>query len=91
VIDRWRSRNPQIIDNPDFVSVVNDQHYDRVVGLIQDAVDLGATKREAAPDGESLPDKASRKIAPTLLTPRPGRHADRPGGSLRPSPLGLIP
>jgi coniferyl-aldehyde dehydrogenase len=68
VVDRWRSRNPQIIANKDFVSLVNDKNFDRVVGLIDDAVARGARKHEAAPDGEVLPDRATRKIAPTLLT-----------------------
>ncbi|SIR66353.1 aldehyde dehydrogenase family protein [Williamsia sterculiae] len=68
VIERWRTNYPTIVDNPQFTSTVNEKNYQRIVGLIEDAEQLGATARQVVPAGESLPNAAERKIAPTLLT-----------------------
>ena len=68
VLDQWRRTLPAIVGNPDYTATVNTSNYERIVGLVDDAVAKGATKREAAPAGESLPDPVTRKIAPTLLT-----------------------
>ncbi len=53
--------------NGDYCSSVNDANFDRVVGLIDDARTRGATVEAVAPPGESLPDRTSRKIAPTIV------------------------
>ena len=60
---------PDFLSNPGVVSMVNDRNFDRVVGLIDDAEAKGATKILVAPDDEldQLPDRASRRIPPTLL------------------------
>lgn len=60
---------PTITDNPDVVTSVNDKNFDRVVGLIDDAVTKGATSIPIAPGDElsSLPDPIARRIAPTVL------------------------
>jgi coniferyl-aldehyde dehydrogenase len=58
---------PTIIANDDYCSSVNQANFDRVVGLIDDARVNGARVEAVAPDGESLPDRASRKIAPTIV------------------------
>ncbi|TQL56002.1 aldehyde dehydrogenase family protein [Subtercola boreus] len=60
---------PDFLENPGVVAIVNDRNYDRVVGLIDDAVDKGATKIVVAPESElgSLPNRESRRIAPTIL------------------------
>ncbi len=60
---------PDFLDNPGVVAIVNDRNYERVVGLVDDAVAKGATKIVIAPQSElaSLPDPTSRRIAPTLL------------------------
>ena len=42
-------------------------NFDRVVGLIDDARANGASVETVAPDGESLPDPVSRKVAPTIV------------------------
>jgi coniferyl-aldehyde dehydrogenase len=57
---------PSLRDNRDYTAIVNDKHYQRVAGLIDDAVENGARKVEINPAGEPL-DPASRKLAPTLL------------------------
>jgi coniferyl-aldehyde dehydrogenase len=68
VLDQWRTSLPAIAGNPEYTATVNTSNYERIVGLVEDAVAKGATKRDAAPAGESLPDPVTRKIAPTLLT-----------------------
>jgi len=62
-----RDMFPTILANGDYCSSVNDANFDRVLGLIDDARDRGAVVETVAPDGEALPDRASRKIAPTLV------------------------
>lgn len=56
-----------VIGNADYCSSVNEANFDRVVGLIDDARARGARVETIAPSGESLPDRASRKIAPTIV------------------------
>lgn len=62
-----RDMFPTILDNGDYCSSVNDANFDRVLGLIDDARDRGAVVESIAPDGETLPDRAVRKIAPTIV------------------------
>ena len=64
----WQSMFAGIVDNDDYCSSVDPANFDRVVGLIEDARDRGATVRTVNPADEALPHRASRKIAPTLLT-----------------------
>jgi coniferyl-aldehyde dehydrogenase len=65
--DTLRAMFPSIISNDDYCSSVNAANFERVVGLIDDARVNGATVETVAPDGESLPDRGSRKIAPTIV------------------------
>lgn len=67
-LDQWRSSLPAIAGNPEYTATVNTSNYERVVGLVDDAVAKGAHKRDATPEGERLPDLVTRKVAPTLLT-----------------------
>ncbi len=64
----WQGMFGTIIGNDDYCSSVNEANFDRVVGLIEDARALGATVHTVAPAGEALPDRASRKIAPTIVS-----------------------
>ncbi|MEV2225560.1 aldehyde dehydrogenase family protein [Nocardia vinacea] len=68
--DAVRLYFPTYRDNPTAVSIINERNFDRVNGLIEDAREQGATVYSFAPDaeGEMLPDRTRRKIAPTLLT-----------------------
>ena len=59
---------PTIVGNDDYCSSVNDANFDRVVGLIDDARAKGALVESIAPPGETLPDRGTRKIAPTIVT-----------------------
>ncbi len=67
LLSQWRTMFPTIIDNGDYCSAVNDANFDRVLSLIEDARERGATVQQAVPDGESLPDRATRKIPPTVI------------------------
>lgn len=62
-----RDMFPTILANDDYCSSVNDANFDRVLGLIDDACDRGAVVESIAPAGEMLPDRSSRKIAPTIV------------------------
>jgi coniferyl-aldehyde dehydrogenase len=62
-----RDMFPSIVSNDDYCSSVNDANFDRVVALIDDARVNGATVETVAPAGESLPNRATRKIAPTIV------------------------
>lgn len=68
VLSQWRKAFPDILASRDYTSVISERHFDHVVGLIDDAVVLGADRRQHVPTGETLPDRDSRKIAPTVLT-----------------------
>lgn len=67
VRETLRGMFPTVIANPDYCSSVNQANFDRVVGLIEDARGHGARVETIAPEGESLPDHVSRKIAPTIV------------------------
>lgn len=62
-----RAMFPSVIANGDYCSSVNQSNFDRVVRLIEDARAHGAGVEIIAPEGESLPDRVSRKIAPTIV------------------------
>lgn len=62
-----RDMFPTIITNDDYCSSVNEANFDRVVNLIEDARAHGAHVETVAPAGEVLPDRATRKIAPTIV------------------------
>lgn len=65
--DTLRGMFPTIVANDDYCSSVNQANYDRVVNLIEDARANGARVETVVPEGESLPDSNSRKIAPTIV------------------------
>ncbi|GAC1653613.1 MAG: hypothetical protein NVS4B6_30080 [Mycobacterium sp.] len=68
VLKSWRAAFPQILTNPQYTSVINERHFERITALINDATARGAAVRQHVPAGEPLPDRAARKIAPTVLT-----------------------
>ena len=57
---------PTLEKNPDYTSVVNDKHFERVRSYVEDAKTRGAKVVECNPAAEAL-DAASRKMAPTLV------------------------
>ena len=61
---------PTLRDNPDYTSIVNDRHYDRLQSYLQDARDRGAKVVDLAPAKEEL-DRASRRLAPAAVLHAP--------------------
>jgi coniferyl-aldehyde dehydrogenase len=57
---------PTLAANPDYTAIVNAGHYQRLMGLIDDARTKGARIVSLNPAAENLP-AAARKIAPTLI------------------------
>ena len=53
-------------DNPDYTAIVNERHYRRLTGLLDDARAKGARVVVLDPANEA-PDPASRKLLPALL------------------------
>ncbi len=57
---------PSLAANPDYTSIVNDRHRDRLTRLVEDAKAQGATVIRIAPTGEQ-PAALGRKMPATLL------------------------
>lgn len=58
---------PSIQANPDYTAIITPRHYERLLGLLDDAAQKGARIISLAPSGEADHDPASRKIAPHLV------------------------
>ncbi len=58
---------PTIRDNPDYTSIINQRHYDRLQSYVQDAKDKGANVVEINPANEDFSQQPHRKIPPTLV------------------------
>lgn len=60
---------PDYATHPGVTSVINDRNFDRITGLIDDAVTKGATAVLGVPEGDpaALPDRSTRRIPPTIL------------------------
>ena len=62
-----RTAFPTISGNADYTTIINDRHYQRLIGLLQDAEKKGAQIISLAPAGESAYDAITRSIAPHLV------------------------
>ncbi len=62
-----RSMFPTIKDNPDYTSVVNQRHYDRLMGYVDDAKAKGAEIIELNPAKEDFRQQPFHKIPPTIV------------------------
>ena len=58
---------PTLKDNPDYTSVVNQRHYDRLQGYLDDAREKGAKIVEINPADEDFSQQPHRKIPPTII------------------------
>ncbi|HSG88493.1 MAG TPA: coniferyl aldehyde dehydrogenase [Pseudomonadales bacterium] len=58
---------PTLLDNPDYTSVVDQRHYDRLHGYLDDAREKGANLVEMNPAGEDFRQQPHHKIPPTLI------------------------
>jgi coniferyl-aldehyde dehydrogenase len=63
-----REAVPAMVGNDDYCAIINDRHYDRVTGLVENAAALGANVVEMIPPGEQFPSPGTRKVPFTLLT-----------------------
>jgi coniferyl-aldehyde dehydrogenase len=61
-----RRQYPSIADNPDYTSIVNDRHYERLQGLLDDARQRGAAIVPLDPDAIDAA-AGTRKLAPMLV------------------------
>jgi coniferyl-aldehyde dehydrogenase len=58
---------PTLLDNPDYTSVVNERHYQRINGYIEEARQKGAEVVEINPANEDFRQQPHHKIPPTLV------------------------
>ena len=58
---------PTIKENPDYTSVINQRHYDRLMGYLDDAKAKGAEIVEINPAKENFTQQPFHKIPPTLV------------------------
>jgi len=58
---------PTLRDNPDYVSIVNQRHYDRLLGYLEDCRAKGATTIEINPAEEDFFGQRAHKLPPTLV------------------------
>ncbi len=59
---------PDIKDNDDYTSIINEKHYDRLKALLDDAVEKGANIEEINPSNEDFSQQEFFKIPPTIVT-----------------------
>ena len=58
---------PTLLDNPDYTSVVNQRHYERLQSYLSEARERGADVREINPADEDFRQQPHHKMAPTLV------------------------
>jgi coniferyl-aldehyde dehydrogenase len=58
---------PNIKDNPDYTSIVNERHFERLNGYIEDAKTKGAQVVEINPAEEDFSQQEYHRIPPTLI------------------------
>ena len=62
---------PTLLDNPDYTSVINDRHFDRISGYIDEAKQKGVEVVEINPANEDFRQQPHNKIPPTLIIDPP--------------------
>jgi coniferyl-aldehyde dehydrogenase len=58
---------PNIKDNPDYTSIINDRHFERLNDYLEDAKDKGAEIIEINPAEEDFSQQEHHRIPPTLI------------------------
>ena len=58
---------PTLLDNPDYTSVINERHYDRITEYVNEARAHGAEVVEINPADEDFRQQRNHKIPPTLI------------------------
>ncbi len=59
---------PTMVNNPEYTSIINERHYQRLKENLEDAAAKGAEVISLAPEGEDFDNQGgTRKIAPTIV------------------------
>ena len=58
---------PTLLDNPDYTSIVNERHFERLTGYVDDAREKGAEVVEMNPANEDFRQQPHHKVPPTLI------------------------
>ena len=58
---------PEMKDNDDYTSIINQKHYDRIQGYLTDAKEKGAEVVEINPSNEDISQQPHHKIPPTIV------------------------
>ena len=58
---------PEMKDNDDYTSIINQKHYDRIQGYLTDAKEKGAEVVEINPSNEDFSQQPHHKIPPTIV------------------------
>jgi coniferyl-aldehyde dehydrogenase len=66
-VDVTSQMYPDMKDNEDFTSIINQKHYDRIQGYLADAKEKGAEVIEINPSNEDFTQQPHHKIPPTLV------------------------
>ena len=66
-VDVTSEMYPDMKDNDDFTSIINQKHYDRIQGYISDAKEKGAEVVEINPSNEDFSQQPHHKIPPTII------------------------
>jgi len=66
-VDVTSEMYPDMKDNDDFTSIINQKHYDRIQGYISDAKEKGADVVEINPSNEDFSQQPHHKIPPTII------------------------
>lgn len=67
LVDKASAMYPSVLANDDYTSIVNDRHFARLKGLIEDAKAKGALAIEVNPAGEDFASSNARKLPLTIL------------------------
>ena len=59
---------PNIKDNNDYSSIINQKHYDRLQDMLEDAAEKGANIEQINPSNEDFSQQQYYKIPPTIVT-----------------------
>ena len=59
---------PDIKNNDDYTSIINERHYDRINSMIDDAKEKGAHVHQINPANEDFTQQEFYKIPPTIIT-----------------------
>ena len=62
---------PTLLDNPDYTSVINARHFERINGYVDEARERSVEVVEINPADEDFRQQSAHKIAPTLLIDPP--------------------